>query len=248
MTDKRVEFVSVMCYSLITMDNVKAAIIVAADAEWDVVLQHYRRRRESMRPYETFMQTLSSNSIDLPVIFIHSGCGKVPAAAAAQYAIDTWRPDIVVNIGTCGAIAPDIGVGDHIVAGRTVIYDICERSGGQAEMIERFTTVLPHIEPVEPLAVRRGTLVTGDRDADPDQIAYLVRQYDALAADWESGAVAYVAVQRNHTDCLILRVVSDLVHSGEIGDVEGLFERRVSELLPELLETLTHWLTSKKEG
>lgn len=224
------------------MDTIKAAIIVAADAEWDVVLHHYHRTRDPMLPYETFAQSLATGSVDIPVIFVHSGCGKVPAAAATQYVIDTWHPEMIVNVGTCGAIGRDIKVGDYIVASRTVIYDICERSGGQAEMIERFTTALPHIEPVVPLTVRRGTLVTGDQDADPDQIASLIRLYDALAVDWESGAVAYVAVKRNQTDCLILRVVSDLVHNGEIGDADGLFERRVSELLPGLLETLPLWI------
>jgi adenosylhomocysteine nucleosidase len=117
-----------------------------------------------------------------------------------------------------------------------VIYDICERSGGQDEMIERFTSELPEC-PAMPACVKRGTLVTGDQDADPARIKCLRLQYGAIAADWESGAVAYVAYQCNGIQCRILRVVSDMVASGDIVNNQT-FEERIDRYLPTLLEKL----------
>ena len=50
-----------------------------------------------------------------------------------------------------------------------------------------------------------------------------------MAADWESGAIAWTAA-RNGVPCLILRAVSDLVDSlgGEVYDDAAEFERAAS--------------------
>ena len=124
------------------MTTDKIAIIVPAEAEWTVVLKYYGIKREHQRPYEYFACNIEAKHATVQAIFLHSGCGKVPAAAATQYAIDTWHPSLVINIGTCGGLDPALKEGGLILAERTVIYDICERSGGQEEMIERFTTEL----------------------------------------------------------------------------------------------------------
>jgi len=61
------------------------------------------------------------------------------------------------------------------------------------------------------------TRVTGIGRSDimAEDIAPLVEKYDAMAADWESGAIAWVA-KKNNQRLLILRGVSDLV-GGEGG-------------------------------
>ena len=71
----------------------------------------------------------------------------------------------------------------------------------------------------------------------------LTERYSAVAADWESGAIAWVA-QRNKTHCLILRGVSDLVGAdgGEAyGNLE-LFQDRTRTIMSRLLEQLPGWL------
>ena len=222
------------------MTTDKIAIIVPAEAEWTVVLKYYGIKREHQRPYEYFACNIEAKHATAHAIFLHSGCGKVPAAAATQYAIDTWHPSLVINIGTCGGLDPALKEGDLILAERTMIYDICERSGGQDEMIARFTTELPDY-PAIPASVKRGTLVTGDRDANPARIEHLRTQYGAIAADWESGAVAYVAYKSNGIQCRILRVVSDMAASGDIEDNQQ-FARRTKQYLTKLLEHLPYFV------
>ena len=67
-----------------------------------------------------------------------------------------------------------------------------------------------------PFPVRRVRLVSADRDILSSDIPGLIEQYGAVAADWESGAIAWVA-ERHNLPCLILRGVTDLVStsSGE---------------------------------
>jgi nucleoside phosphorylase len=50
--------------------------------------------------------------------------------------------------------------------------------------------------------------VSADRDLIIGEVERLKTEYGAIAGDWESGAIAWVAA-RNRTRCLILRAVSD---------------------------------------
>ena len=61
-----------------------------------------------------------------------------------------------------------------------------------------------------PEGVIRETMFSADRDILASDVSNLIDQHEAMVADWESGAIAWVA-GRNHTPLLILRGVSDLV-------------------------------------
>ncbi len=86
-------------------------------------------------------------------------------------------------------------------------------------------------------------MVSADRDIVAGDIPALIKKYNALAADWESGAIAWVA-SRNRQRLLILRAVSDVV--GEAGDeVYGEYEEfasRAKEIMRRLIELLPKWL------
>ena len=73
----------------------------------------------------------------------------------------------------------------------------------------------------------------------------LIRKYDAVAADWESAAIAWVA-KRNGQRLLILRGVSDLVNrsGGEAYGNYELFIARTREIMEQLLAALPRWLAS----
>ena len=91
--------------------------------------------------------------------------------------------------------------------------------------------------------MQRARLVSADRDIVPADIPQLRTTYNAIASDWESGAIAWVAA-RNDLRCLILRAVSDLVdeQAGEVyGDLAA-FEQRTREIMDNLLVHLPDWL------
>ncbi len=94
-----------------------------------------------------------------------------------------------------------------------------------------------------PFAVRRSVLVSGDRDIQPIDIPMLVEKYDAVAADWESGTLAWVCA-RNGVKCLILRGVTDLVGEagGEAYGDYGLFVEKTREVMKRLAEGFGEWV------
>jgi adenosylhomocysteine nucleosidase len=177
--------------------------------------------------------------------FFHGGWGKVSAAATTQYAIDRWQPDLLVNLGTCGGFAGRIERGAIILAEKTLLYDIIEQMEDPAEAIAHYATELDlsWLPDNEPLPVQRGLLISADRDIVAAEIPALVEKYGAVAADWESGAIAWVA-KKNGVRCLILRGVTDLVspHGGEAYSDISVFHENTKKVMKQLLQALPGWI------
>jgi adenosylhomocysteine nucleosidase len=222
----------------------KTVVLVSADGEWSVLM--------SLLAVETVHSSAMGAYFDQqiegrPVRFFHGGWGKVSAAATTQYVIDQFHPDLLINLGTCGGFQGRIERGTVILVERTIIYDIVEQMTDGAQAIAHYSTELDlsWLPEGMPSPARRGLLVSGDRDIVVEDIPRLIEEYNAVAADWESGAIAWVS-QRNHQRLLILRGVSDLVGGGG-GEAYGdyaLFLSRTREVLKHLLDVLPAWLSA----
>ncbi len=128
---------------------------------------------------------------------------------------------------------------------KTLVYDIYEQMGDPESHIDHYTTDidLSWLKEPYPAAVKRGLLISGDRDLVPKEIEELKGMYGAVAGDWESGAIAFVA-QRNRIPILILRGVSDLVseEGGEAYEDVKLFAESAKRILGRLFRDLPDWL------
>ena len=175
----------------------------------------------------------------------HSGWGKISSAAMMQYAIDHDRADLYVNLGTCGGFEGALELGDIVLVERTFIYDIVELMGDlDIKSYYASSLDLSWLPDPPPFPIRRGILASADSDLPPAKIEYL-RSEGAIAGDWESGALAWVA-RKNGARLLILRGVSDLVNdkAGEAYDNLPLFEERTQGIMQTLFSQLPHWLDS----
>ena len=219
-----------------------AVILISANAEWKAVTMHYRHPACQRTPFGEYFLLPEVSST---VILMQGGWGKVAAAASAQHAIDRWQPPLIVNLGTCGGFAGAVARGAVLLIEETLIYDIVEQMGDAQEAIRHYATSidLSWLHKPYPQTVQRARLISADRDIVPADIPNLRATYHAIASDWESGAIAWVAA-RNALHCLILRAVSDLVdeQTGEVyGDLAA-FEQRTQEVMDGLLEHLPAWL------
>jgi adenosylhomocysteine nucleosidase len=223
-------------------NNRPILVIISANTEWHYVKTHFNAPEVNSSPYgEWFIEAIENNRY----IFFQGGWGKISAAASAQYAITTWAPEIVVNLGTCGGFADtSICKGDLILADSTLVYDIVEQMGDPEQAIQVYTTKMDlewlHIPTGLPLKKTR--LISADRDIIPSQVPELIQKYSAVAADWESGAIAWVC-QKNQVHCLILRGVTDLVNNCE-GEAYGQFDVFIEgtrQVMAPLLEHLPDW-------
>jgi adenosylhomocysteine nucleosidase len=233
-------------------------VLISANAEWRAVKELYPDLQPQASPLGEFAHlTLDTR----PLTLFHGGWGKISAAATTQYAIDHFAPDLLVNLGTCGGFAGRIETGTVILVEKTIVYDIIEQMGDADEAIAHYSTHLDlsWLADERPSNLRPPTsnlLVSADRDIVAADIPMLVEKYGAVAADWESGAIAWVA-RRNGVRCLILRGVTDLVSSagganwqfalqggGEAYGNIGLFHERTKTVMQTLFAQLPDWLNA----
>lgn len=217
-------------------------VLISANTEWRAIKGMFPQAEIQLSPFGEWF-THAAN------VYFQGGVGKISAAASAQYAIDRFQPRLLVNLGTCGGFRGEIAIGEIILAEKTIVYDIHEQMSDPEAAIARYITEidLSWLARPLPLVVRQTLLVSADGDLRAEDIPRLKAKYGAVAGDWESGAIAWVA-RRNGVRCLILRGVTDLV--GEGGDAdseacdEGLhaFHQNAAMVMKRLVEGLEGWL------
>ena len=220
----------------------KVVILISAIAEWNAVKPLFPDAKIRRFPFgECFDIILQDEHIS----FFHSGWGKIASAGSMQYVIDKYTPDLIVNLGTCGGFEGVVRQGEMILVEKTYVYDIVELMG-DLDIVSYYASSLdlswlaePH-----PYPVRRGMIASADSDLPPGKIPFL-RSLGAIAADWESAALAWVA-QQNNARLLILRGVSDMVseEGGEAYNNIEMFNERARGVMQQLVEQLPEWLNA----
>jgi adenosylhomocysteine nucleosidase len=216
---------------------------MSASQEWQAVLGYYHPATLEPTPYGDSFHFKIASGDDL--LFLHGGWGKIKAAGSVQYAISCWNPKLIINLGTCGGFAGQVELNEVILADKTIVYDLVEQMLDPDVAIRTYTTELDlsFLHEPYPQPVRKTLLVSGDRDLVAGEIPELMRKFDAVAGDWESGAIAFIS-KTNRIPCLILRGVSDMVgkEGGEVYDNIDLFAERAKGVMLNLLEHLEGWV------
>ena len=220
-------------------EDLHFAVLISANAEWRVVKPLYASATVQTSPYGEYFY---ANVERERVLFFHGGWGKVAAAGSTQYVIDRFRPARLINLGTCGGVEGRIRPLDIVAVQKVVIYDIAEAMGDSKEAVAEYTTALT-LPTRLPVPVVKAAMYSADRDLTAAGLREMEAQYQPVVADWESGAIAWVA-HKNNTPLLILRGVSDLV-SDEKAEAQGnlqLFEDNTVRVMQDLVAALPKWL------
>jgi Nucleoside phosphorylase len=213
-------------------------ILISANAEWRAV-------KEILNPTKIQSSPFGESFINDGLTWFYGGWGKVSAAATTQYVIGHFHPRLLVNLGTCGGFEGCVERGTIILVTKTIVYDIFEQMSDPEEAISHYSSDidLSWLPRPLPCQVQSALLVSADRDIIAEDIPNLVNKYGAVAADWESGAIAWVA-KRNGVRCLILRGVTDLVGEGggEAYKNIELFHENARSIMKTLIDQLPIWL------
>jgi adenosylhomocysteine nucleosidase len=222
----------------------KTVVLVSAIAEWNAVTPLFSDAKIQRFPFGECFDILLQ---DEHISFFHSGWGKIASSGSMQYVIDKYSPDLIVNLGTCGGFEGEVDQGEIILVDQTYVYDIVELMG-DLDIVSYYASSLDLSWLAEPYPypVRRGMIASADSDLPPSKIPFL-KTKGAIAADWESAALAWVA-QQNNARLLILRGVSDLVseEGGEAYNNIEIFNERAEGIMQQLIEQLPEWLNAVK--
>ena len=217
-------------------------VLISANSEWWIAL-------EILQPSRTNASTVGEwfeSSIEThKVVFFHSGWGKSRSAAATQFVIDRWQPDLVINLGTCGGLDGFASLGEILLVTNTVMYDIFERMGDSQQAVNYYRSELDTewIGTALPENTRRASLASADQDIDFRNFEILTQEFRVPAADWESSAIAWV-LNANGIKGLILRGVSDIITplASETDNNHSLWRSRVEMIMRKLLHDLPFYL------
>jgi adenosylhomocysteine nucleosidase len=223
-------------------------VLVSASGEWDAVVSLLQPPSlQQSLPGAHFQTELAGQ----PCLFFHSGWGKIATAASTQYIIDHYQPKIIINVGTCGVFAGSSKLGEILLVTETLIYDIVERMDDPIAALNHYQTKndISWITDPLPAGTRKARIISADQDIDYTSFDLLIKTYQADAADWETGAFAWVAA-RNHIPWLALRGVSDLItrQGSETDNEVDLWRSRLDQLMQKILSDLPFYFTEFKSN
>lgn len=229
--------------------TIKAVLLVSADYEWQSWLDLHQDASISVTPYGGAFKHVVDHH---PVLSIRGGWGKVSAAASTQWAIDHYRPDLIINLGTCGGLEGRIERHTIILVDRTWQYDIQEQMTDPNEANRYYSCELDlsWLRGRQlPNGIIQATMFSADRDILTSDVSELIDRHAARVADWESGAIAWVA-NHNRVPLIILRGVSDLVSpvGGESYNNVALFQQNTRKIMENLAGQLPWWLNTFAES
>ena len=98
----------------------KIGIIGAMDEELVTIRQHIKNLEQIQKGGRTFWRGEASMH---EIYLTRCDPGKVNAAVAAQQMIDHFSIDVIFNMGSSGASAPELEVGDLVIATEAIQHD-----------------------------------------------------------------------------------------------------------------------------
>ena len=147
------------------------AVQICAELEWQCTkaILNIRKARRRRQPFgECISATIGKHE----AIFYESGATKTRSAAACQFAIDTWHPDGIINLGTCAGVSENVRIRDLYLAKTVFQYDVIERFGKPSLKFRRGLRTGLNLSWVDlsrvSKRVRLGTIASADQDLDAE--------------------------------------------------------------------------------
>ncbi|HEY8463855.1 MAG TPA: 5'-methylthioadenosine/adenosylhomocysteine nucleosidase [Bacillota bacterium] len=195
-------------------------IITAVDAERDAVLA----KLKDVKTHKIFGIEFYEGSLQgIDCTAAMSGIGKVNAARCTQLMIDRFHPDRIVNIGSAGALHPEVKIGDVIIATSCIQHDLdltafglrkgffSETEGfiaADAGLVELCRQAMADSLD-DRFKIFTGPVATGDQFNESAQVKEaLFNEFGAYCVEMEGAAVAQVCAGCG-VPFVVIRSISD---------------------------------------
>ena len=234
----------------------KIAVLGAMECEIEEVKNYLINLKEQV--YKD-LKIFTGNIGNKFIILAQTGIGKVNAALNCQYIIDTFTPDIIINIGVAGGIGKGLKVGDIVIGTSLVQHDFDVSVLGYVKgymctginkdkpthfycdklITEKFKQSLLNI--LKENKIYEGIIATGDQFVSDKKLKEEINKtFNALAVEMEGAAIAQVAT-RNKIPFSVTRVISDLA-DGTTAEYQNVFEKETSQILAEAVKNILAYL------
>jgi len=197
----------------------KAGIIGAMEEEVTLLRDKIENRQTlNIAGCEIYTGTLNGTEVAL----LKSGIGKVAAAMGATLLLEHCKPDVIINTGSAGGLAPTLKVGDIVVSDDVRYHDADVTAFGyeygqlpgcpagfkaDEKLIAAAEACIKKLD----LYAVRGLVVSGDAFINGAENLAKIRQHfpNAIAVEMEATAVAHVC-HNFGVPFVVVRAISDV--------------------------------------
>ncbi|UYU32658.1 5'-methylthioadenosine/S-adenosylhomocysteine nucleosidase [Siccibacter colletis] len=197
----------------------KAGIIGAMEEEVTLLRDKIENRQTlTLAGLEIYTGTLNGTDVAL----LKSGIGKVSAAMGAALLLEHCKPDLIINTGSAGGLAPTLNVGDIVVSDEARYhdadvtafgYEIGQMAGCPAAFKADDTLVSAAEACIKQLNLNavRGLIVSGDAFINGAEGLAKIRHNfpQAVAVEMEATAIAHVC-HNFGVPFVVVRAISDV--------------------------------------
>ncbi|MCY1039439.1 5'-methylthioadenosine/S-adenosylhomocysteine nucleosidase [Staphylococcus nepalensis] len=186
---------------------------------------------------------------DKEVVLTQSGIGKVNVAISTTLLIEKFRPRLIINTGSAGALDKSLNVGDVIVSDMVAYHDADARAFGyqlgqipqmpaqfiaDKSLVHKATQVITD----QQLIAKTGLIVSGDSFIGTSRQRMEIKTNfpQAMAAEMEATAIAQTCYQFN-LPFIITRAISDLA-DGDAGITFDEFLDKAAKSSSKIVEAL----------
>ena len=174
---------------------------------------------------------------DVDVVLTRSGIGKVNAAISTTLLIQQFKPEMIINTGSAGALDEDLSIGDVVVSDSVIYHDVDATAFGyqygqvpqmplhfeaDKHLLDNVLVVLK----AQSLNAKVGLIVSGDSFIGSTDQRLLIKERfpQALAVEMEATAIAQTCHQFKQS-FIITRAISDLAN----GNADITFEQFIEQ-------------------
>ncbi|AGE87516.1 5'-methylthioadenosine/S-adenosylhomocysteine nucleosidase [Cronobacter sakazakii] len=197
----------------------KAGIIGAMEEEVTLLRDKIDNRQTlNIAGCEIYTGTL--NGVD--VALLKSGIGKVSAAMGATLLLEHCKPDVIINTGSAGGLAPSLKVGDIVISDEVRYhdadvtafgYEYGQMAGCPAAFKADEKLIAAAQETIEKLNLHavRGLVVSGDAFINGSVNLAKIRHNfpQAIAVEMEATAIGHVC-HNFGVPFVVVRAISDV--------------------------------------
>ncbi|MBF0205723.1 MAG: 5'-methylthioadenosine/S-adenosylhomocysteine nucleosidase [Oligoflexia bacterium] len=194
---------------------------------------------------------LRSEKLMLRLVISVSGMGKVLAAATTQQLIDCYTPNLLLHIGSAGAI-DDTPIGCMVLAEKIIEHDYYSHPAPKpnfappSHLLQMCHTMTSNATTSIKNAILTGTILSGTENIFSTQRRDELRQEfstmkSPLAVDWESSAVAQIC-SLTKTPYLVLRAITDTAASNSLTEFTYNFKPCLTTLSITTFNIMKTWL------
>ena len=197
----------------------KVGIIGAMEEEVTLLRDKIENRQtQNIAGCEIYTGTLNGTEVAL----LKSGIGKVAAAMGATLLLERCKPDVIINTGSAGGLAPTLKVGDIVVSDEARYHDADVTAFGYElgqlpgcpaglkaddQLVAAAEACIAQLN----LNAVRGLIVSGDAFINGSENLAKIRHNfpQAIAVEMEATAIAHVCHNMG-VPFVVVRAISDV--------------------------------------